>query len=197
MKYKISVFGPGIIGGYGFITKKQFQFWTDPENDLSLYEIANGDHPISIDVPSEAIIEFFDLYEEPNLHGIYQDECNIHIEAEDGEIIFSGTLDEYDEHFDPDRGDIEFKHTDSSELPPIPKNDFLLTWYEPIEGTFFHKELELDKFDPLNLVITNKSDGIWGRGDVIIAVSYDNRTIFEFDWDSSHDFRFELKSGKS
>lgn len=179
MKYKIEIYSRGFEIGIGSITKEQYEYWEDrDEEDLGEALNQNMDYDDE-DVPENARFEYY--YNEycdcAEAYGPDAETSTLVI-SEDGEEIFSDELSLFlNEDTGTDENIVETKTTFISDLSP----GYYLYWEHGGKGLYFDAEIELDKFDPKLLVF--KTTLVEGN-EVITSVEYDGKELENFggDW---------------
>jgi hypothetical protein len=172
MKYTIEIFSRGMDVGIGTITKEQYEYWNDREEDLGDALNQNYDYEEN-ETPTEC--QFDEYYNEYSdvlyAWGPDMDYHEMKITDENGTEVFKGTaydlIHEYDE-------DYEFMYEGEEYFMNIQKNGYYVQWCQGGKGLYFEGEFEADEFDPKKLKLFNSETDY---GDILSKVYYNGEAL--------------------
>lgn len=183
MIYEITINGYGGEVVLGKLTKEQYDFWSDKEDEDVMdnhlfwdpYDEANG-NPITDDKDPRFLGYWHDLDDIEHVNGADVDDCQIQIKDEDNNIVW--------ETDDPEISSVVYADVDTQEP------GYYFKGWTSEKGNFCTAEIKTDKFDPAKLKLHSIS--IEGD-DKISKIEYNGEEI-EYDMDSTtgKDQGFEL-----
>lgn len=176
--YTIEIYSRGYEVGIGEITKEQYEYWSDREEDLGDALQQNIDYE-SEEVPEDARFEWFynDYSSEAEAYGADANYSTLVIK--DGETeIFNDEISAFLNEEDGTDGNMEcIESTFIDDLKP----GYYVYWEQGGKGLYFHAEIEIEKFDPK--LLTFKMTEV-ENCEVITSVEYNGVEVENFggDW---------------
>lgn len=167
MIYEIRIDGYGGEIVAGKLTKEQYEFWVDKQDeegmDSHLFWDPTSDedgNPVTDDQDPRFLGNWYELDDIEHTNGANIEACTVTVEDEDGNVIY--------ETDDPNISSTEVVDFDSMD------SGYYFKGYSAEKGNFFVADLEADEFDPskLKYFATNI------EGDIIIDhVEYDGKDL--------------------
>ena len=178
-KYKIEIYSRGFEIGIGSITKEQYEYWEDrDEEDLGEALNQNIDYD-SEEVPEEAQFKYhYNEYSDcAEAYGPDAHTSTLVIKEDDNEIFNDDLMTFFSEELGTEENAVGTESTYISDLAP----GYYVYWEHGGKGLYFDAEFEAEKFDPKLLVF--KTSCVEGN-DVIVSVEYDGVEVENFggDW---------------
>jgi len=175
MKYKITISGSGGAFGCGEITEEQYDYWTNPENEEYLVDALQQDiDQDELGVPEEAKFnDYYDSYTSVGSeYGLFENSTNIRIETETAEVLYDGSLQEYDKHFDLNIFDEYIQSIGELYVPFMASEPgVFLFWEDYQRGVLIRAEFEAASFEPSKLVFFECD--LNGGNPLVTGVQYD------------------------
>ena len=167
MIYEIRIDGYGGEVVAGKLTKEQYEFWVDKQDeegmDSHLFWDAYSDedgNPVTDDEDPRFLGSWWELDDIEHTNGANVDACTVTVKDEDGNVVY-----ETDEPLISKIEVVDFDTMDPG---------YYFKGYSAEKGDFFLAELETDKFDPSKL----KYSATNIQNDIIIDhVEYDGKDL--------------------
>jgi hypothetical protein len=190
--YTIEIFSRGMEIGIGKISKEQYEFWSE-RDDEELSDALNENLEYT-DVYPESVRFTSQYYEYNDVAcncGADIENSNLTIKDEDGNEIYDGELQSF---FNEETGNEENIFEENG----IWENDldpgYYVYWIQGGKGCYFEGEIECNTFDPKKLVV--KSEVISGN-EIVSTVEYDGQEVDNSGgdwWGKYADYRvFQIK----
>jgi hypothetical protein len=176
--YKIEIYSRGFEVGIGEITREQYEYWSDREEDLG--EALNQNiYYDDENVPEDARFEYYynEYSSEAEAYGPDADNSTLVIKLGEEELF----NDELQSFFNEEQGTVEnLSEVESTYIDDL-KPGYYVYWEQGGKGLYFEGEIVTDKFDPKLLHF--KTTIVEGN-EVVTAVEYDGKDIENFggDW---------------
>lgn len=172
MKYTIEIYSRGLDVGIGTITKEQYEYWSDREEDLGDALNQNYDYEEN-ETPVEC--QFDEYYNEYSdilyAWGPDMDYHEISIKDETGKVVYEGNaydlINEHDE-------DHEVMYDGEEYFTHVQKNGYYVQWCQGGKGCYFNSEFEDTEFDPKKLKFFNSETDY---GDVLSKIFYNGEEL--------------------
>lgn len=171
MKYGIEIYSRGYEVGIGKITKEQYEYWVEREEDLGDALQQNIDYE-SEEVPEDARFEWFynDYSSEAEAYGADANYSTLVIKEGENEI-FNDEITTFINEEDGTENNMDYlSYTTIDDLKP----GYYVYWEQGGKGLYFHGEIEAEKFDPklLKFKVTEVENC-----EVITSVEYNGEDI--------------------
>lgn len=177
-KYTIEIYSRGYEVGIGKITKEQYEYWSEREEDLGEALNQNIDYD-SEEVPEDARFEWYynDYSSEAEAYGPDANYSTLVIKEGETEIFNDETSAFLNEEDGTDGNMVCISGTFIDDLAP----GYYVYWEQGGKGLYFQGEIETDKFDPklLHFKMTEVENC-----EVITSVEYNGVEVENFggDW---------------
>jgi hypothetical protein len=170
--YSIEIFSRGLEVGIGKISKEQYEFWSDRDEE----ELGNAlNQNIDYDDEYPESVRFNEYYNEYSdvacAAGPDADNSTLVIKDEEDNEVYN---DELQSFFNEETGNNENFYEQNGIWQDDLEPGYYVYWVLGGKGTYFDGEIETEKFDPKKLVI--KTDVVNGH-EVVTVVEYDGREV--------------------
>jgi hypothetical protein len=177
-KFTIEIYSRGFEVGIGAITKEQYDYWAEREDDLGEALNQNIDYDDE-DVPENARFEYFynEYSSEAEAYGPDVDTSTLVIKLDEDEIFNDDFSAFFTEEADTLENISEVESTYIDDLEP----GYYVYWEHGGKGLYFEGEFQADTFDAK--LLTFKTTIVEGN-EVITSVEYNGVEIENFggDW---------------
>ena len=189
-EFTIKLYGYGSDRGIAAITKEQYEYWSDEDNEMDLGDALNDSYDYEgNETPEEAKLpyEYYNEYTDAGFWTGPEEPANLYIEDEDGNELVDEELTSYlgelhgdEEYYNFYEETGEF-YLNEYDLKP----GYYIYWAQGGKGTYFEGSVELpadEEFDPKKL----RFETIDFLGNTIIQkVYYGEEEIHNFggEWD--------------
>lgn len=177
MKYTIEIYSRGIDVGIGKITKEQYEYWSDDDNEMHLTDALQDSYDYEEnDTPDECkFVGYYNEYDDVFFgFGPNWDYHDITIKDEDGNIIYAGDASGFIDSYDPD---YEIDLLDGGEQDYYSNcldSGYYVQWCQGGKGLYFDGEFEAEKFDPLKIKFSMRETDY---GEILTGIKYDNEDV--------------------
>lgn len=177
-KFTIEIYSRGFEVGIGEITKEQYDYWSDREDDLGEALNQNIDYDDE-DVPEDARFEYYynEYSSEAEAYGPDADNSTLVIKIGEQEIFNDDLSVFFSEEAGTAENLSEVESTYIDDLEP----GYYVYWEQGGKGLYFQGEFEADAFDAH--LLTFKTTLVEGN-EVITSVEYNGQDIENYggDW---------------